>query len=89
MEKAQAQRRMNPFYRSKEWRKLSAQLLARHRRDYGDLCPGWKRSAHYAPDLTCDHIRPLARGGPPLDEENLQVLCRACNGRKAHQEGYA
>lgn len=33
-------------------------------------------------DLTIDHITPLHLGGDPYAITNLQVLCRACNGRK-------
>ncbi len=32
--------------------------------------------------LTIDHIRPLARGGPPVAQENLQTLCSVCNDEK-------
>lgn len=34
-----------------------------------------------ADDLTIDHIYPRSRGGRHT-AENLQVLCRSCNGRK-------
>lgn len=33
-------------------------------------------------DLTVDHVIPLADGGDPYDENNLDVLCRPCNSRK-------
>lgn len=33
-------------------------------------------------DLHVDHIRPLAKSGPALDEANLQTLCERCNGQK-------
>ena len=32
-------------------------------------------------DLCIDHIHPVSRGGTN-DPDNLQTLCRACNGRK-------
>lgn len=32
--------------------------------------------------LEIDHIIPLAKGGHPTDEDNLQTLCRPCNARK-------
>jgi len=32
--------------------------------------------------LEIDHIIPLAGGGHPTDEENLQTLCRSCNAKK-------
>ena len=34
----------------------------------------------------CDHIRPLHRGGAPLDPNNLQTLCRACHIEKTQSE---
>lgn len=34
-----------------------------------------------ADDLTCDHIRPLARGGNN-DLDNLTTACRSCNSSK-------
>ena len=33
-----------------------------------------------------DHIMPLRDGGDPLDEANLQALCRPCHFRKSHAE---
>lgn len=33
-------------------------------------------------DLTADHIIPITNGGEPLDEDNLQCLCRSCNAGK-------
>ena len=29
--------------------------------------------------LEVDHIRPIARGGAPLDPANLRTLCRGCH----------
>ncbi|WP_338079150.1 HNH endonuclease [Corynebacterium pyruviciproducens] len=50
------------------------------RRKYGNVCPGFGRSAHIACDLTADHIIPIAAGGAPGGR--LSVLCRSCNSRK-------
>ncbi len=33
-----------------------------------------------------DHILPLAQGGAPFDEANLQALCRLCHSRKSQRE---
>lgn len=70
------------LYTSREWKALSARVLARHRGQYGDACPGWQRDAHTSSDLTVDHITPVAAGGTPLDPGNLAVLCRSCNSSK-------
>ena len=40
---------------------------------------GWRcATCHTERELQIDHIQPVSRGGSD-DEENLQVLCRACN----------
>lgn len=36
-------------------------------------------------DLSIDHRQPVAKGGSD-DDENLQVMCRECNGRKGDSE---
>ena len=36
--------------------------------------------------LEVDHIRPLARGGDPLDLDNLQSLCKSCHFAKTRAE---
>ena len=36
--------------------------------------------------LEVDHITPMARGGAPLDENNLQTLCRSCHIAKSIRE---
>lgn len=33
-----------------------------------------------------DHIIPLVKGGPDI-EENLQLVCRSCNRKKASKNG--
>lgn len=70
------------LYLSREWKALSARVLARHRGQYGNWCPGYQCDAHPASDLTVDHIMPIATGGAPLDPSNLAVLCRSCNASK-------
>lgn len=69
-------------YDSPRWRKLRRRVLRRHTATWGWTCPGYKRPAHQARDLTVDHGVPLAMGGNPYDEAQLHVLCRSCNGRK-------
>jgi 5-methylcytosine-specific restriction protein A len=74
--------RNNPFYQTRTWQRLSRRVIARHRGQYGNTCPGYGREAHPASDMTADHIVPLAAGGAPLDLANLAVLCRSCNSTK-------
>lgn len=47
---------------------------------YGDWCPGYRREAHAATDLTLDHVIAGTLAG------GTQVLCRSCNDRKRHVE---
>ncbi|MGZ8722116.1 MAG: HNH endonuclease signature motif containing protein [Aeromicrobium sp.] len=61
-------------------------MIARHRGQYGNWCPGYRRDAHPARDLTVDHVVPLAAGGPSLDIANCAVLCRSCNSTKGASE---
>jgi len=74
--------RHNALYTTREWQRLSARVIARHRGQHGNWCPGHGRDPHPASDLTADHIVPLAAGGAPLDLGNLTVLCRSCNSTK-------
>ena len=74
--------RHNALYSTREWQRLSARVIARHRGQYGNQCPGYGRDAHPASDLTADHIVPLAAGGAPFDIGNCAVLCRSCNSTK-------
>lgn len=63
------------------WRKIAAAAVAKHRKVYGNWCPGWQVDPHPAKDLTADHIVPKTRGGSSTSD-NVQVLCRGCNSRK-------
>lgn len=71
--------------RTSSERTRRAAAVRAHVHRYGYWCPGWQRPAHATPDLTADHITPIAAGGQPDGE--LQVLCRSCNGRKAARTG--
>lgn len=57
-----------------------ARVVAQHRAEHGDLCPGWKRPPHPSADLTADHVIPVAAGGN--EQGQLAVLCRPCNSSK-------
>lgn len=75
----QAKRRRRPRITWTEQQRR-AKAVATHRARYGDWCPGWQCPPHASPDLTADHVTAVAAGGDEHGE--LQVLCRACNGRK-------
>ena len=68
------------------WQRLSARVIARHRGQHGNYCPGFGRDAHPAIDLTADHVVPLAAGGATFDIGNLAVPCRSCNSTKGAAE---
>lgn len=51
--------------------------VSAHRATVGDWCPGYRRPAHAASDLTAEHGVPISRGGV-VDG----VLCRSCNSSK-------
>lgn len=51
--------------------------------EHGSWCPGYHVPPHSTPDLTADHVIPVAAGGDEHGE--LTVLCRSCNGRKQHR----
>ena len=74
----QAKRGRRPY--TTEERKRRAAVVAQWRDEYGDVCPGWQRDPHPAPDLTADHITSVGAGGP--EDGPLAVLCASCNGRK-------
>ena len=69
------------FYRSTAWRKLRAEQLRRQ-----PLCECCLAQGRHTPAHIVDHIRPVNRGGAPLDLENLQSLCAACHNRKSGAE---
>jgi 5-methylcytosine-specific restriction protein A len=70
-----AKRGRTPAERSRR-----AETVRRWREQHGDVCPGWQVPAHISPDLTADHVTPVAAGG--LESGPLTVLCRSCNSRK-------
>jgi 5-methylcytosine-specific restriction enzyme A len=74
--------RHNALYNTRAWQRLSERVLRAWRGQYGNWCPGYRRDAHPASDLTVDHVVPLAAGGAPFDIGNCAVLCRSCNSTK-------
>lgn len=71
-----------PTNTTRDWneRQRRAAAVNAWRTTNGDWCPGWRRPAHPATDLTADHTTAVAAGGHPNGP--LTILCRACNGAK-------
>jgi 5-methylcytosine-specific restriction endonuclease McrA len=46
---------------------------------HGQVCVGYRRTAHHALDLTADHLIPVSEGG---EGGPLRVLCATCNKRR-------
>lgn len=68
---------INPIYQTKQWRILSKYIIARD-----PICKICNRAA----SREADHKTPMARGGDPWDENNLQGVCKPCHSRKTATE---
>jgi len=66
------------FYNTQAWRKLSVGYKMRH-----PVCEvdGCNNASFFT-----DHILPVADGGDKWDENNLQALCKSCNGSKTAKQ---
>jgi len=73
--------RMNPFYNSRAWRRLSHAY-----RQANPLCEECKRSGRIKQAQVVDHIIPIRVGGDPYDMDNLQRLCAKCHNKTSGQE---
>lgn len=69
------------LYYSKEWRSFRQYYLSVQ----GGLCVQCKRTMADK-HLHLDHIIPLFKGGAAYDEDNIQVLCVSCHGKKTIKE---
>lgn len=77
--------RVNPVYRTPQWRNIRSRAVSDHRRRYGDLCPGFRRPPHKpTTPLSADHVEAMGLGGDPFGA--VQVLCASCNTRKRWAE---
>ncbi len=65
------------FYNKAVWRKLSRYIL-----NSQPLCVICK----VAPSEHADHIISIRNGGAPLDESNVQGVCRRCHNSKSASE---
>lgn len=73
--------RMEKLYSTPRWRKYRKALIMR-RGGECVACGATPLDQH----IHVDHIKPLADGGEPYDENNLQLLCRECHGKKTAKE---
>ena len=73
--------KVNTLYSSAKWRKFRQSIL----RHQGGECVHCGNT-FVDSLLHIDHITPIANGGPVYDIDNLQVLCKACHGRKTASE---
>lgn len=66
------------LYNSKRWRKFSLAYKMDH-----PVCEleGCTQSSYYT-----DHIIPISDGGAVWDTDNLQALCKSCNGSKTAKQ---
>jgi 5-methylcytosine-specific restriction protein A len=63
------------LYDSPAWKALRAAVLAAH-----PWCGCGARTTEV------DHVRAVRDGGAPLDEANLEALCKPCHSRKTLRE---
>ena len=75
------QRDYNPFYSSKEWKRLSKAFRAAN-----PLCIKCKKKGRDTLTAHADHIKPITEGGDPLSWDNLQPLCKRCHSSKTAKE---
>jgi 5-methylcytosine-specific restriction enzyme A len=84
----------NPFYQSKEWRKIRNQYIKDH-----PLCEECLREDRTTPGKEVDHIKPVNQSnaydtnggyyGEPLDYNNLQTLCTMHHAKKSGRERHS
>lgn len=70
-------------YRPEEAKKMRDLIFNKNKLDNeAYICKICGKQSKYRRDFHIDHIKPLAKDGLTI-EENLQILCRACNLRKS------
>ena len=72
---------MAQLHSRKRWRLVRSALLDRH-----PLCRRCEADGRTVAATDVDHVVPLAEGGAPYDEGNLQPLCFACHVRKTKED---
>ena len=77
--------KMARFHHSPEWQKCRRRFIL-SKIDAGEYrCSKCGADGQYIP-LQVDHVRPLRKGGRPLDEKNLQLLCEVCHIEKSRSD---
>lgn len=77
-------KRVDPFYKSKEWRKCREKILIRDHY----LCQQCLRNGKLTTANTVHHIKP--REDYPelaLDEDNLESICPPCHNQEHPEKG--
>ena len=67
------------FYSGGTWRKFS--------KDYKRNNPVCEVDGCTNPSYYTDHIKPISEGGDKYEYDNIQALCKSCNGRKTQKQG--
>lgn len=73
--------RQEKLYSSKAWRRYRKAIISRRGGECVE-CGATPLDQH----IHLDHIKPLVEGGEAFNEENIQILCRECHGRKTANE---
>ena len=74
-------RTYDPFYSSKEWKRLSKAF-----REANPLCEECLKKGRTVIGKHRDHIKPIADGGAPLEWNNIMNLCIPCHSSKTAKE---
>jgi len=69
------------FYNSIPWRRTRNRYIKAN-----PLCEEHSRKGETVAGQCVDHIIQMTKGGPELDESNLQTLCNSCHAKKNGQE---
>lgn len=75
---------MSGFYSTPAWRRLRDWKLSAN-----PMCELCRRLGRLTPACEVDHILPINSGGAPLDQDNLQSLCKTCHSRKTMAERHS
>jgi len=77
----QEKKETDPFYGTARWQKFRDWYRTQH-----PLCEKCQAAGLIVPGELVDHIIELKDGGAPLDEDNVQTLCRTCHAGKTADE---